>query len=108
MKHHPYLSAQPPVFVDSPAHPGPTAESEWIPLPEAMRITGGSLVMGSRLLINGRPAVFTLDPYIGSCSGKYTDTPDSYALNIRSASGTVLVHTQAIRATQDHMAASQA
>lgn len=107
MMHHPYLCAQPPVFLESPAHTDPTAESEWVSLPEAMRITGGTLMVGSRLLINGRPAVFTLDPYIGSCSAKYTDTPDSYALNIAAASDTVLVHTQAIQATQDHVAASQ-
>ena len=108
MMHHPYLSAQPTVFLESPAHSGPTAESEWVSLPEAMQITGGTLMVGSRLLLNGRPAVFTLDPYIGTCSAKYTDTPDSYALKIVAASNTVLVHTQAIRATQDHVAGRQA
>lgn len=101
-KHHPYHATQPTVFLDAPT------ASQWIPLLEAMQITGGTLLTGSRLLINNRPAVFTLDPYIGSCSGKYTDTPDSYALNIASAPETVLVHLEAIQATQDQVALNQA
>lgn len=76
---------------------------EWITASEAAAMTGGKLLTGTRLLVDGRPAEWVgVEPTWGMVAARWTDEEGGYAVNLFSAHE-VLIHRTAITKTLENM-----
>ena len=73
-----------------------TETKEWLTPPEFAEATGGKAVSGTRMLVDGRPAVYCMHPTIGLLAARWTDVEDGYAVNLGTHE--VLFHRSGINA----------
>lgn len=77
-------------------------ENEWLTFQETASLTGGKLLTGSRMLVDGRPAEWVgTEPTWGMIAARWTDDEGGYAVNLGTHD--VLVHREAITQTLDHL-----
>lgn len=75
---------------------------EWLTLEDAADETHGKLMIGSRLLVDGRPAQWVgVEPTWGMVAARWTDEEGGYAVNL--ACHKVLVHRDGITKTLEHL-----
>lgn len=59
-----------------------TETKEWLTPHEFAEATGGKAASGTRMLVDGRPAVYRRDPYFGMLAAQWTDEESGYAVNL--------------------------
>lgn len=59
-----------------------TETKEWLTPHEFAEATGGKAASGTRMLVDGRPAVYCLHPTYGMLAARWTDEEGGYAVNL--------------------------
>lgn len=73
-----------------------TEHDEWITPQEFGEATGDKAAVGTRMLVDGRPAVYCREPTYGMLAARWTDVEDGYAVNLGTHEG--LFHRSGINA----------
>lgn len=75
--------------------------NEWVTVAEAAAMTGGKLLTGTRMLVDGRPAEWVgTEPNWGMVAARWTDEEGGYAVNLSTHE--VLIHRDAITKTLEY------
>lgn len=76
--------------------------NEWVTVVEAAALTGGKLLTGTRMLVDGRPAEWVgTEPHWGMVAARWTDEKGGYAVNLSLHD--VLIHRGAITRTLEYL-----